>query len=1008
MIRLHRFPTLRPGLARALVAATLGLFAPWPLVATQTPDEELATLRALPGYSISLFASEEGGVVKPTQIRFDGDGRLWVATTTSYPQLRPGETPRDRIVVLEDTDHDGRADRTTVFDDRLHMPLGLELGDGGVYVGAADQLLFLKDTDGDGKADLRRVIFSGFGTGDTHQTLNSFTWGPSGELMMSQGLHAVSRIETPWGNETLHQAGLWRFWPRSLRLDAFWDGAMGAHNPFGTTFDRAGQPFVFAGNGHGIAHLTQAMIRTEHFEAHPPLWNQGRKFGGADIADNGHWLPEHRGEFVAGGYLHNSVERFRMTPKGASFQVDRLPPLVESTNTAFRVVDVRFGPDGALYLCDWFNSLIGHYQTSFRHPDRDRTRGRIWRVTANGRVPLKAPAPLEKAALPALFDALLSPERWNRQLAARVLKDRPTEAVVAGVRAWVAAAPSGEGRLERLNEAIGILAAHEVPEPDFLAALSRSPDPDHRARAARVTGHWAGRLMDPLEILGRLATDAQPRVRLEAVVACAYVPDARAVEVASLAMEGPEEAPITYAFTQCVHALKPLWKGPYGRGSLAFGGSQRRKDAFTRADRSADTVDEAATRLRRVQEVALPADTQASLVESVLAAARPQDLPLLLAPRTHTVGAAHDAGAHARALLRLDALGRDSGLKPSQDVRPALAPLLAGTNAAIRAAAARLVGRWQVVGLEADVARLVEAADTEEAVRVGAILGLALFPAPEHTGRILRAAGPGAGRALKTAAAAALPARDPDTSARLAAEVLARETDAASIEAVAAPILRQPRGAPSLARALQATPPHPASARGLAAFLAQAGRNIPELAPVLGPAVGRASSGPTLTERLASPAARTTFLQTVSTSGDAARGARIFAQAELGCTACHGVGASQPGLGPDLGALGTAQTPEFILRAILEPQAEVKEGFMSWNVTLRNGEEVQGRIESTSEQEVVLLDAATRKPLRLARSGIVSQAQAGSIMPAGLVDALAEDELRDLIGYLAGLGRRDR
>ena len=1003
---LHRSLASRPGVSRTLLGTMLGLCGP--LLATQTPDEERATLRPLDGYSIHLFASEADGVVKPTQIRFDGDGRLWVATTTSYPQIRPGETPRDRIVVLEDTDHDGRADRTTVFDDQLHMPLGLELGDGGVYVGAADELLFLKDTDGDGKADQRRVIFSGFGTGDTHQTINSFTWGPAGELMMSQGLHAVSRIETPWGNETLHQAGVWRFWPRSLRLDAFWDGAMGAHNPFGTTFDRAGQPFVFAGNGHGIAHLTQAMIRTEHFEAHPPLWNQGRKFGGADIADNGHWLPEHRGEFVAGGYLHNSVERFRMTPRGASFQVERLAPLVESTNTAFRVVDVRFGPDGALYLCDWFNPLIGHYQTSFRHPDRDKTRGRIWRVTANGRSPLKAPAPLEKAALPALFDALLSPERWNRQLAARVLKDRPTEAVVAGVRAWVAAAPSDTARLERWNEGVGILAAHEAPDAGSVVALSRSAEPDHRARAARITGHWATRLKDPLEILGRLAADPHPRVRLEAVVACAYVPDARGVEVASLAMEGTEEAPITYAFTQCVHALKPLWKGPYARGALTFGGSQRRKEAFTRADRSADTVDEAATRLRRVQEVALPADTQASLVEAVLAAARPQDIPLLLAPRTHTVGSAHDAGAHARALLRLDTLGRDLGLQPTQDLRPALAPLLAGTNAGIRAAAARLVGRWQVAALEADLVRLVEAADTEEPVRAGAILGLALFPAPEHTGRILRAAGPGAGPALKTAAAAALPPRDPNASARLAAEVLARETDTASIEAVAAPILRQPRGATALARALQATPSHPASARALAAFLAQAGRNVPELVPVLGPALGRASAGPTLTERLASPAARTAFLRTVSTSGDAARGARIFARAELGCTACHGVGASQPGLGPDLGALGTAQTPEFILRAILEPQAEVKEGFMAWNLTLADGEELQGRLESSSADEVVLLDAATRKPLRLARSRIRSQTQAGSIMPAGLVDALTEDELRDLLRHLAGLGRRER
>jgi putative heme-binding domain-containing protein len=182
---------------------------------------------------------------------------------------------------------------------------------------------------------------------------------------------------------------------------------------------------------------------------------------------------------------------------------------------------------------------------------------------------------------------------------------------------------------------------------------------------------------------------------------------------------------------------------------------------------------------------------------------------------------------------------------------------------------------------------------------------------------------------------------------------------------------------------------------------------MPELTAVLGPVLGGSTGSQTLTERLASGKARQEFLKSVSALGDAQQGAKIFARAELGCTACHGVGASQPGLGPDLGALGTAQTPEFILRAILEPQVEVKEGFMSWNLTLRNGEEIQGRIESSSPQEIVLLDAATRRALRLARSEIQSQTQAGSIMPAGLVDRLSEADFRDLLRYLSGLGRRN-
>jgi hypothetical protein len=280
--------------------------------------------------------------------------------------------------------------------------------------------------------------FDGFGAGDTHQTINSFTWGPSGELLLSQGLHAVSRIETPWGVEELRQAGVWRFWPRRLRLDAFWNGAMGAHNPFGNVFDRWGQPFVFAGNGHGVYYLTPAMIRTDHFLEQKSLWNQGRKFGGGDFAENSHWPEANRHEVITGGYLQNTVERFRITDDGAGFKAERLAPLIESTNTAFRIVDARFGPDGALYLCDWYNPVIGHYQASFRHPDRDKAHGRIWRVTAKGR-PLVTWQKLGSLPTSQLLERLKSPERWNRQLAKRVLADRPTAEVTGALAAWLAA-----------------------------------------------------------------------------------------------------------------------------------------------------------------------------------------------------------------------------------------------------------------------------------------------------------------------------------------------------------------------------------------------------------------------------------------------------------------------------------------------------------------------------------------------------------------------------------------
>src|SRR5881296_4031485 len=172
------------------------------------PASELASFKLAAGFEANLFASEADGIVKPIQSRFDARGRLWVVGSTVYPQLEPGQVPNDKVIILEDTDGDGRCDKTTVFADGLMIPTGIELGNGGAYVGQGTELLHLKDTDGDGKADQRRVVLRGFGTGDNHQNINSFSWGPGGELWMCQGLHIRSHVETPWGVVHLEQAGL--------------------------------------------------------------------------------------------------------------------------------------------------------------------------------------------------------------------------------------------------------------------------------------------------------------------------------------------------------------------------------------------------------------------------------------------------------------------------------------------------------------------------------------------------------------------------------------------------------------------------------------------------------------------------------------------------------------------------------------------------------------------------------------------------------------------------------
>lgn len=990
-----------------LVAAAAALI---PVRAQSDPEQERASLRVLDGFEVQLFASERDGVRKPIQIRFDPDGRLWVVGSTAYPQIKPGEEPDDQVVVLEDTNRDGRADRSTVFASGLHIPTGLEWGDGGVYVGAATELLHLRDTDGDGRADQRRVVLRGFGTGDTHQTINSFCWGPLGELMLSQGLHAESRIETPWGVSELRQAGVWRFWPRQVRLDPFWSGAMGAHNPFGTVFDRWGQPFVFAGNGHGIYHLTQAMVPTDHFLEQRWIWNQGRKFAGADMVENTHWPAAFQGEAVSGGYLQNSVERFRLTSEGSSFKVERLPPLIESTNLAFRIVDARFGPDGALYLCDWHNPVIGHYQNSFRDPARDKTGGRIWRVAAKGR-PTVDWKPLGKASDDAVAKTLGSVQRWDRQMARRALADRSSSSTAAAVTRW---AEGLTGDLESVDhgrlEALGVLTelgrGADPASRRLLAALKTSGRPEARAMAARFLGEWARREGPTLSKfflreLADLVRDDHPRVRLEAVVACSYVASAEAVDVAAEMADHPIDTALEYAFTQTVFQLRPHWIRAYEAGSLGLLKIPARSAAFAKADGGSGSAQYAAGRLRRIGEVALDAETVRQLSALVARSGGPGDLPALLQPKSFTVGTDHDAPLQARRLREAAASSRLRGVVPDGNVAPAITALLDANDSGLRAAAALVAGAWRVEALRD---RLKVLADTETASlqeRVAAVEGSALLGGDGIAVLLIGWAGPGGPNAVRSAALVALVPLQGREAARLSADWFSGEADPDAVRQVAAAFIRQKEALPLLRAGLEARKPSAASAEVLLEELARSGCHDPELNPLLWSAVGarKRSGGWTLSDVPSIAAA-------ARASGNPVRGGEVFRSAQLGCTSCHSVDGTPGKVGPVLAALGTAQSLESITGAIVAPQKEVKEGFMATEIVTRDGTTYQGYLRGETPDAMTLADHLSGQTVVLPKSSITVFRQLGSLMPEGLVEALPPDDLRDLIAYLGSLGRR--
>ena len=378
-----------------------------PIVLT-TPAESQKMFKLPAGYEINLFASEVEfpELENPVQFAFDGKGRLWVATMPTYPMVVPGEKPNDKILILEDTQGAGKADKCTVFADGLELPTGMELGDGGVYVAQEPSLMFLKDSTGGDKADTRKLILHGFGTADSHHAINAFEWSPGGALHMLEGTFLHSQVETPYGPQRVKNAGVYRYEPKTEKLDIY--VSYGFANPWGMVYDRWGQDFVADASGGAnywaAAFSGQVDYPAKHGHLKQFLQKQWRPTAGCEIVASRHFPDD-----VQGNYLLNNdigfqgILQYKFKDDGSGFSAEPVEPLLRSSDPNFRPVDLVFAPDGSLYVCDWFNPLIGHMQHSIRDPNRDRTHGRIWRITYKNR-PLVKPAKIAGQPIPALLD----------------------------------------------------------------------------------------------------------------------------------------------------------------------------------------------------------------------------------------------------------------------------------------------------------------------------------------------------------------------------------------------------------------------------------------------------------------------------------------------------------------------------------------------------------------------------------------------------------------------------
>ncbi|HRP57694.1 PVC-type heme-binding CxxCH protein [Agriterribacter sp.] len=526
-------------------------------------EEALSKLKVPKGYKIELFASEQEfpELAKPMQMSFDNKGRLWVATMPSYPHYKPGDPkPDDKIVILEDTNADGKADRLKVFADKLHLPLGFEMAPEGVYVSQGTNLKLFTDTDGDDKADKVEILLSGFDDHDTHHNSHAFTADPSGAIYSGEGVFLHTNVETSYGPVRATNGGFYRYAPQLHKLER--TAQLSIPNPWGIAFDDWGQPFFAETSGPDVRWMMPGTVLPRYGEATHKSFNlieeahKVRPTSGLEFISSRHFPDEVQGDMLINntiGFL--GTKEHVIEDSGTGYKSHHRVDLLVSEDRNFRPVDMEFAPDGSLYVIDWHNILIGHMQHNARDPLRDHMHGRVYRITYPSR-PLVTPAKIDGATVEVLLDNLKLPEYRSRYRTRRELRGRDAGEVLPKLKKWVAALDKNDPRYEHHKlEALWVSWGLDGVDQDLLREMLHAKDYHARAAAVNVVRYTGHQVADQADLLMQAARDPHGRVRLEAIVAASWIGKEKGMPILEEAAKMPLDEWMVHAHEAAVAHL---------------------------------------------------------------------------------------------------------------------------------------------------------------------------------------------------------------------------------------------------------------------------------------------------------------------------------------------------------------------------------------------------------------------------------------------------------------------
>ncbi len=494
-------------------------------------EDALSTIKTPEGYQVELFASEKEfpDLANPVQLSFDNKGRLWVAVMPTYPHYKPGDPkPNDKLLILEDTDGDNKADKQTVFADNLHIPVGFEFAPEGVYISQGTNFKLYSDTDGDDKADKVEIILSGFDDHDTHHVISAFCADPSGALFMGEGVFLHTNVETPYGPVRATNGGFYRYSPQRKHLER--TAQIPIPNPWGIAFDDWGQNIFAETSGPEIRWMLPSTIKPRYGQGNDKalsMLNDDEKVrptSGLEFVSSRHFPDEIQGDLLinnAIGFL--GMRQYKISQNGTGFHLDLRHDLVDGSDQNFRPVDMEFAPDGSLYFIDWHNVLIGHMQHNARDPLRDHVHGRVYRITYPSR-PLVQPAEIADAPILTLLGNLKLPEYRTRYRSRRELRGRNTKDVLTALNSWVGNLDKKNERYEHhLLEALWVTWGLNKVDVNIMLQLLEAKDFRARAAAVQVLRYSGHQIENQVDLLFKAASDENGRVRLEAITAATWL-----------------------------------------------------------------------------------------------------------------------------------------------------------------------------------------------------------------------------------------------------------------------------------------------------------------------------------------------------------------------------------------------------------------------------------------------------------------------------------------------------